>query len=277
MKRFIFSILFVCGLLVVSKPSFANLIITPLHAIIEGRDRTVQVVLVNNSDSVATYRLEWRQLDQVEGTGGYIEATEETSDGKLDLKDFAVFSPRQITLGPREKQTVRVAVRRPADLPDGEYRTHITFRILERRDPVAPDANLNQNETRLKARVLASYSIPAIYRQGDYNVNIAFGQPSFSTNPKTGRMVINLPVSRSGLHGVIGMIEVFHTPNGGQETRIASLANANLFPDITQRTFKILSNVSGLNPGTLRVVFNKAEGQSETHYVMTESSFPIAN
>jgi len=275
MKRFIFSTLLLCSLFVLSIPSFAALIITPTHLVMEGRERMVQVVLVNNGASTNTYRLEWQQLNQVEGKGGYIEV--DGDDGKLYLKDFAVFSPRQITLGPGEKQTVRVGIRRPADLPDGEYRSHLNFRITDRQDPVTPSDNLKENETRVAARVLASYSIPAIYRKGEYDVNITIGQPSFDVNPKTGKMIINLPVSRSGNHGVIGLVEVFHTPIGGQETRVASLANANLFTDITQRTFRILSNVEGLSAGTMRVVFNKTEGKTETHYAMTEKSFPISN
>lgn len=275
MKRFIFSILFVCALFVISVPSYANLVISPLHVVLEGRERMAQVVLINNSDSTSTYRIEWQQLNQVEGKGGYIEV--DGDEGGPYLKDFAVFSPRQITLGPREKQTVRVGIRRPADLPDGEYRSHINFRIIEKIDPVRPEARVGENEQRINARIMASYSIPAIYRKGDYDVNITFGQPSFSVNPASGRMNIALPVNRSGMHGVIGLIEVFHTPNGGQETRIASLANANMFPDITQRTFNIKTNVSGISAGTMRIVFNKAEGKTETHYVMTEQRFPIAN
>ena len=277
MKRFIFSALFVCALFTVSAPSSANLIITPLQAVIEGRERMVQVVLVNNSDSISTYRLEWQQLKQVEGKGGYVELKDGEEGDQLYLKDFAVFSPRQVTLGPRERQTVRVAVRRPADLEEGEYRSHLNFRIIERKDPVPEDAQLNQNELKVGARVLASYSIPAIYRKGEYDVNVTIGQPSFSINSRTGKMVVILPVSRSGKHGVIGTIEVFHKPNGGEETRIASVANANLFTDINQRTFNIPSNLTGLSAGTLRVVFSKTEGHKHTHYVMTEASFPVSN
>ena len=277
MKRIIFSILFICSLCAISIPSFASLIITPLQAVIEGRERRVQGVLVNNSNTISTYRVEWQQLNQVQGTGGYVEIKDGQDDGKTNLKDFAVFSPRQITLGPREKQTVRVAVRRPADLPDGEYRSHLNFRIIDKQDVDQSRVNLNENERRVKARVMASYSIPAIYRKGEYDVDVTFGQPSFSVNPNNGRMLVNLPVNRSGIHGVIGQIEIFHTPNGGQETMIGSLANANLFTDITQRNFTILSRVTGLSAGTLRVVFSKAEGKAETHYVMAEASFPVAN
>ncbi len=275
MKRFVFFIFSIFALFTLSVPSFANLIITPLQVVIEGRNRTAQVVLVNNSNSISTYRLEWQQLNQVQGKGGYVEL--KGDDGKLYLKDFAVFSPRQITLGPGEKQTIRVAVRRPAELPDGEYRSHLNFRIIDKQDPLEEITGLNEGEKVIKARVLASYSIPAIYRKGEYDVNIKIGQPSFSVNPANGTMNVNLPVERSGVHGVVGSIEIYHAPNGGQETLIAGLANANMFTDITKRDFVIPARVSGLSPGNLRVVFSKAEGQSETHYVLAENSFPISN
>ena len=263
--------------------AFASLLITPLQVVIEGRDRFATVTLVNNSNEEKTYRLLWQQFQQMEGKGGYIgidrlgEFDMVEPEGTRYLKDFAVFSPRQVTLQPQEKQLIRVAVRRPAELADGEYKSHLKFQVLAQSRPPIENPNLGPNEISLGARLNASFSIPVVYRVGDYNIDVDIQAPSFNVTPKTGNMVVNVPVNRAGTHGVIGHIDVFHAPNGGSEELIGSLGNANLFPEITTRNFTVPTSVSGIQPGTLRIVFKKAEGLAADHEVLDQKSFPIQN
>ena len=158
----------------------AQLLITPLQVVMEGRDRTATIVLVNNSNQTNTYRLQWEQFVQVNKLGGYAPIEEAAKynvvlpEGYRNLMDFAVFTPRQITLSPNEKQTVRVAVRRPADLADGEYKSHLKFKVMPAITPpeFVEDPTLGENEARFGAKVNASFSIPVIYRVGDYDINV---------------------------------------------------------------------------------------------------------
>jgi len=261
-------------------PAFAQLLITPFHLVMEGRDRSKQLILVNTSNQTNTYRMEWTQLKQIEGNGGYtLDDSYQEGDNRF-LQNFAVYSPRQITIAPGEKQTVRVAVRRPADLPPGEYMSHLKFHIISRPEGAKNgeyDPSLKEGEIKLGIQVRASYSIPIIYRVGDYDIDVQIGQPSFVTKEKTGNMGINIPVSRTGTHGVIGAVKVYHTPNGGEKTLIGELGNANLFASIDNRIVKVSTQLEGLSPGIMSVVFNKAEGDTSEHYVMTEKTFPVGN
>lgn len=276
MKRFIFTFILVGMLFVVSTASYASLLISPLRVVMEGRERSFNIVLVNTSQHEATYRMEWEQLIQVQDKGGYIldEDTESTH-----LQDFAVFTPRQITLKPQEKQTVRVAVRRPADLPDGEYKSHLKFRIIDdgKSQVTFGSENPDGTEIRVGARVLASYSIPVLYRVGEQDVDVKILDPSFSINPRSGKLMIELPVERSGAYGVMGTIKVYHTPNGGAEELISTLGNSNLYPEITRRIFKIVTNINGLSPGSMRIEFVKDEGDSADRVVIKERVIPISN
>ena len=258
-------------------PAYANLLITPLQVTIEGRERSSQIILLNTSKSTNTYRIEWEQLEQVENAGGYIRSKNEGE--ALYLQDFAVYTPRQITLGPNEKQTVRVAIRRPAELEEGEYKSHLKFRIIAEEKPAdLYGPKPGPDEIRVGARVLASYSIPVIYRVGEYDINISIDTPpAFSINPKTGFLIADIAVNRSGKHGVIGFVELYHTPRGGTETLIGGHGNANMFPEISTRAFSIPTQISGLAPGSIRVVFKKAEGQTNTHQVLFERNFPVTN
>ena len=55
-------------------------------------------------------------------------------DTGQDAKDWVRFSPRRTTLAPGETQTVRIFVRKPPDLPAGEY----TARLLVQAIPPSP-------------------------------------------------------------------------------------------------------------------------------------------
>ena len=276
MKRTVFSLIFACLLVVVSSTAYASLLITPLRVVMEGRERSINIVLVNTGKHEATYRMEWEQLIQAQDKGGYLldDDTESTH-----LQDFAVFTPRQITLKPQQKQTVRVAVRRPADLPVGEYKSHLKFRIIDdgKGQVEFSSDDPKQNEVRVGARVLASYSIPIVYRVGEQDVDVSISNPSFSINPKSGKLMMELPVERSGTHGILGEIEVYHTPNGGTEELISTLGNSGLYPEITRRLFKIVTNVNGLAPGNMRIVFYKDEGEASERVVIKERIIPISN
>ena len=253
----------------------ATLLITPLKVVMEGRDRTANIVVVNTGQYEATYRMEWEQLIQVQDKGGYILDTNEES---THLKDFAVFTPRQITLQPQEKQTVRVAIRRPGELPVGEYKSHLKFRVVDDGKVGTPNLdNPNTNEVSVGARVLASYSLPIVYRVGEQDVQVSIMNPEFAINPASGNMLIKLPVQRSGVHGVLGLIEVYHRPNGGEETLVSTLGNSSLFSEITQRIFTIVTNLTGLSPGTMRIVFKKDEKMKADQVVIAERSIAITN
>lgn len=257
-------------------PASAQLLITPLQVTMEGRTRANDIVLVNTSQETNTYRLEWMQMELSQKTGGYQPS--DMKSGKLFLQNFAVFSPRQVTLGPGEKQTVRIGVRRPPDLADGEYKSHLKFKVEAKPPPPAQkDPSLGKNEFRAGAQVQASFIVPVVYRSGEYDCKITLGDPSFNINEKTGKMIITVPVERAGIHGVIGLIEAYYKPEGGEETLLGGVGNANLFPEITSRSFKIPTQVSGLEAGTLRLKFLKAEGQKNNYVQLDEKTYPVGN
>jgi len=254
-------------------PASAQLLISPLQVTMEGRTRSEDIVLVNTTQKSNTYRLEWEQVEQNPETGRYMDS--DMNSGKLFLQNFAVFTPRQITLAPGETQNIRIAVRRPADLADGEYKSHLKFKIIT---SVAPKDNrvLKKGESSFGAQVNTSFTIPVVYRSGEYDCAIELGEPSFGTSEGNGNLFVELPVSRSGIHGVIGQIDIYYTPQGGEERILGQLGNANIFPEINDRTFKIPTQDKSVGPGSLRIVFQKAEGKDKsTHKAMAEKSYPV--
>ncbi len=275
-QRLFFLLFFIAGGVFFAPSSQASLLITPLQVVFKERERTAEIVLVNTSDKTNTYRLRWEQLDQFEGEGGYVPAEDDVRKERTDLEDFAVFTPRQVTLGPNEKQTVRLAVRRPKDLPDGEYKSHLKFAIVpDLQANKGNDKEVPQDEIGIGAQVVVSYSVPVVYRVGEYNTKISIGTPEITRNPKTSNILINVSVERSGTHGAVGLMHAYYKPDGGEEYEIGALGNASLYTEINRRDFTIVTQEKNLNPGQLRITFTKAEGSVGDFVILDEKTFPV--
>ena len=106
----------------------ASLTISPLRVVFEGRQRSAEVMLLNLSQEENTYRVGWiyNKMDE----DGQYERVDQTLTPGYDVADFVLFSPRQVTIPPSGRQKVRLSLRRPPDLPDGEYRAHMIFQKL---------------------------------------------------------------------------------------------------------------------------------------------------
>lgn len=269
MKHFItlFLTLAIVGVSIISAQ--AKLLVSPLYISLEGRERTSQLVVANVSDRTLTYRLKWDQVIQDPTNNGKYKEQDPAVNGPY-LQDFAVFSPRQVTLKPTESQTVRIGIRRPADLPEGEYKSHIKLEIIQNPDELQPVKGIT-------AIVNMGYSLPVVYRVGEYNCQIEMGEPAITTNQKSGNLMLKLPVDRSGIHGVLGQIEVFYTPRNGERKLIMTYGNVNMFPEINERIYDIPLNAPGFKPGKIDLVFYKAEGKRDEYIVMDQKTIDINN
>ena len=100
----------------------AALLVTPSRVVFEDRTRTAQVTLVNKGSETATYRISFIRQNMTED-GKFVPA--EKDESGLYSDTMVRYSPRQITLSPGQSQVVRLMLRKPKNLPDGEYRSHM--------------------------------------------------------------------------------------------------------------------------------------------------------
>ena len=136
-KIFTFWAIFVIGLLLIPmETAQADLTITPWRIVFQPRDRSATVELLNTSDKTHTYRLGWMILKATtEGKYRLVPATRESDNDPYSVPNMVIFSPRQVTIEPHGDQVIRLSLRRPADLPLGEYRAHMTITQLAEKTP----------------------------------------------------------------------------------------------------------------------------------------------
>lgn len=229
----------------------ANLLISPVKIEFSERDRMHEIVLINSSQETRSYRLDWEEKKAVP-QGGFALLTEAEQKNAMIASPMLRFSPRQVTLQPRERQTVKVMLRRQSNLTNGSYKSFLKFVALPPvRQIKSPAEGMN-----IVIEPLLSYSLPVIVHQGALSYQVSVDKVDFVINNTSKKGEVSLTYSRKGTSAIRANFVAYWTPKGGLETAIARVNDLSLYPEVAQRTLKlgwIPQNFTN-SAGTLRVV-----------------------
>jgi P pilus assembly chaperone PapD len=247
------------GSLLLAPPAMADLMLHPTRVVFAKNQRAAQVELINDGTESATYRINLVNRRMTE-TGDFVSITE-PGPGDQFADSMLVFSPRQITLAPGTTQTVRVMVRRPANLEPGEYRSHLHFEKLP-----APNASTSvesqaqgQPQIGIVLNVLVGASIPVIVRQGDTGATVSLSNLAVQ-HGAGGGPALALQMERSGNSSVYGDLAVSFTPTGGSALEVARIGGISVYtPNSLRRASLPLTLPKGqaLARGTLHVTYRE--------------------
>lgn len=188
-----------------------NVTVTPTRVVFDERDRTKELVLLNRGNEEVTYRASLIGMKMTDE--GSLERIDEPEDDQQFAHDLLRFAPRQVHLEPGESQRIRVSVRKPEDLEEGEYRSHMLFQAVpEARDDDGEDADGDQ--LALQLNIISGLSIPAIVRHGELSADVSMQDLEFveqddDATPDRVRMRLN----RDGDRSVYGDIDVEFIPD----------------------------------------------------------------
>ncbi len=277
MKRFaVFTLVLLALVMVEAATARADLLITPLRAVFEGRDRSTVITLINTTDAPKTYRLDWKLL-KMKDDGAYDQVDEFIDEDGINrsAEDMIRFSPRQVTLEPQGRQRIRLSLRRPADLKEGEYRAHLN--IVRLQDDFQPNVPGEIRGAAILMQVNLGFSIPVIVRQGKSMPSVEITNPRFETDTDAkGNAVPELAVdliNNDSDYSAYGRIRVFWHPSGGEARQIGILNNIAVYPENKNRRATVRLEESNLSNGRIQVVY---EGDGEYKGVVFDNkAFPI--
>jgi P pilus assembly chaperone PapD len=246
-------------LLVPAGPAHAGLMLYPTRIVFEKNQRAAQIELINDGGKPATYRISLVNRRMTEG--GNFEAADSAAPGERFADDMLRFSPRQITLQPGTAQTVRVMLRKPAELLEGEYRSHLQFDKL-------PDA---EGSTSIESQgaagkgigvvlnVLVGASVPVIVRHGATSANVSLSHLALQ---KDGAQhdLLTLQFEREGNSSVYGDLNVTFTPRGGKPQALAQAGGIAVYTPnrVRQAALPLEAPAGGaLTGGTLMVTYSE--------------------
>jgi P pilus assembly chaperone PapD len=210
----------------------ADLLLVPQRIVFEEQDRAATLSLVNNGAETETYRISWKQLHQLPD-GQYTEI-QTAGSGEHFADDMIRYSPRQITLQPGEQQTVRLMLRKPPDLPTGEYRSHLAFTAEPRQIP-APAAAGNGSGKSVGVQLAFVYgvSIPVIVRQGQLSASATL---AMALKPSGSGYDIGAMIGRSGTESLYGDLVVNYLPPGGKPVQLQEVDGVSVLLPNNQRS-----------------------------------------
>lgn len=242
-------------------PALAELMLNPTRVILAKNQRAAQVELINNSSGPASYRITLVNRRMSE-TGEFI-TIDKPGPGEQFADAMLRYSPRQVTLQPGTAQVVRLMVRKPDGLPEGEYRSHLHFEKL-------PDAlempgsveGADKNDGRIGVvlKTLIGASIPVIVRHGASDGAVALGQLEVLA-PEPGKApVLAFQIKRSGNSSVYGDLSATYIPDKGPAQVLARAGGVAVYtPNTIRRASLSLPLTPGmaLVNGQLRLAFHE--------------------
>jgi len=181
-----------------------GLTVAPTILEFEGRDRYATLKLVNRGSDTQSYRISFINQKMLED--GQMTPTITPADNEGFAGQYLRYSPRQITLSPGKPQTVRVMLRLPAGVKEGEYRSHLLFQQIP--DVVAPVSKISKDDD-LGVSITAKFgmSIPAFIRVGDLKAEAEISEIK-QLGKRAGKEVLGFVINRTGNKTVRGHITV---------------------------------------------------------------------
>jgi hypothetical protein len=244
--------------------------ISPKRVVFEGRTRSAEVMLINRAGQPATYRISFENRRMKED--GSLEVVTAPDPGQNFADQMIRYSPRQVVVPGGSSQTVRLLLRLPAELGDGEYRSHMVFQSVP-----APSAGQTIDPASLKpgeisVALIPTYviTIPVIVRKGAVNATASLSDFKLA---KTGAgPALGLRISRQGNRSTYGDVMV---TRAGSDEPVALIRGISVYTPNESRVISV-PFVAGKTPapGTkLHLVYRAPDDDGKT--VLAESDFTM--
>jgi P pilus assembly chaperone PapD len=181
-----------------------DLLVAPTRVVLDGA-RGTEVILNNIGAAPATYRisLELRRMRP----DGSLEEIEQSAANTVEATTLGMISyaPRRVTLPPNQPQSIRIGIRAPQALPDGEYRAHMLFRAIPESKPATPSTGPKDGVS-IALTPIYGVTIPIIVRQGNLSAKAAISDARIE--PGKERDTFSFGLARTGTRSTYGRVRV---------------------------------------------------------------------
>lgn len=204
------------------------------RVVLEGSKRSEYLTLINSSDEEATYRLLWKEMVMTRNEG--VKPINKVAGAPTvpASKDMIKYSPRRVTLAPGTSQQIRMALRTPPNLADGEYRSHLWIRREVDTEKLIMDKHEQVSEKTRRAEIvlLPGVTIPVIVRKGDLDVRASID--SASVVDSGAEYKISITLGRQGQRSTYGDIDFYCNPRA-EAVALRSSRGIAIYTELNQK------------------------------------------
>jgi fimbrial chaperone protein len=239
----------------------ADLMLFPTRIVFEKNQRAAQVELINQGKAPETYRIS--VVNRRMSESGEITAADPAEAGEQFADEMLRYSPRQVTIAPGSSQTVRMLLRKPAELAPGEYRSHLQFDRVPDASPassVDAAADGGGDKVGVVITALVGASIPVIVRQGETQATVTLAQLALEPRNADAPPSLAFQILREGNRSVYGDLTVTFVPRSGAPVEVAKAGGVAVYvPNLMRRARMPLQLPAGvaLGGGSLRLAYRE--------------------
>lgn len=193
-----------------------GIMVAPQRIILENRHRTASITIVNPGDQPLQFRIGLIHMDM--DSQGRLKKVAAPTPAQKELEKILRYSPRRTLLDPGRSQTIRLMARRPAGIPDGEYRMHLSISPIPL--PLSPNktevAANKTNRTNFDIDLLIGVTLPVFIRYGKLEADVGVSRVEVV---KSEKPFVNLDLTRTGNRSVSVNIDIYLVSEDGQEEK----------------------------------------------------------
>lgn len=217
-----------------------DLVVSPTRVVLEGRARSAQLGLVNKGSETATYRI--TVINMHMGEDGSMTEVGNPVEGQQFAGNLFRYSPRQVTLEPGASQAIRLLVRKPKDLPDGEYRSHMMMRAVP---DAAGQSVENTGAAGATVRLIPVFGIavPIIVRHGKVEYDMSLSDMTFVPPSEQDQLPkVRFKLNRTGNRSSYGDLTATLTA-GGKDIVLSEIFRLAVYTPNASRTVEMTLRV----------------------------------
>lgn len=276
----VLSTLLSCGMF--SQEAWANraeVEMLPTRVVMGSHDRYTTVIVKNVGNATGDFSISLIDM-QMKQSGMVVPLAKGTKDPHSAIP-YIHIAPRSFELHPGEFQNVRIMLRKPEDLPAGEYRSHLRLRLDNDDVEATQEAkkNPNKKETSITVRANLVLIIPVIFRQGKTTLQMGIQNAKLVKN-KQGTPTVSLDLTRQGNMSSMGDFTVtYYAPGGTSAQKLEYFPGIPVYADIGLRHVNIaLSHVPkgvDLSKGRLEVTYAAQKKDGSPGTVLAQASIKL--
>lgn len=179
-----FSLLVASPFFLWAQTARADLQVYPTRLTLGDAVRTGILTVRNRGEKAETYRVVTKYFRM--RPDGNLEPVSDA--GQIErplLKEHLRFSPREFTLKPASEQVVRVLYAGPGDLPEGEYRCHLSVEPRPS-DPIESGGETKKGALKAVLETKLAVAVPVFFRRGKPSSEVALENLRLVSTPDGG-------------------------------------------------------------------------------------------
>jgi hypothetical protein len=248
---------------------FGGMSISPTRIMMQAGRGGEQVTLYNTGGEAVTYRVDLIDF-AIDETGAYRELAEGEA-ATWSAAAYVRFAPRQVTLGPGERQTVRFIATAPRDLPATQLRSHVRFSSIPTVAPVAEDTpqedGTDTGTVSISVGLAYRISVPLLLTIGEPAAGTEISDVRFSSRDD-GAPAAEVILRRTGARSTYGTVLLL--AEDGSE--VAAVRNVAVLPPAETRRVSVPLPREGPRPA--RVVFDEQLDGTNTGARLSDVTIP---